>query len=568
VRPELPSRSSESFLAKQHQRRQLAIVAVATALALAPFVTKPFHIDDPLFVWSAKQIQRAAGAFYSFQVNWYGTTQSAADVIKNPPLASYYISLVAYFFGWSEVTLHLAFVIPAIACTTGVYRLARRLCSTPLLPALCLLVTPAFVVSSTNLMCDTMLLALWIWSVVFWLEGLDRQSGIKLTCAAFLIGIAGLTKYFGICLIPLLFVHGIAAKRKLGVWCIVFVLPILMFAVYESYTRHLYGHGLMLDAVRYAGRFSHRNFSAYTISGLAFTGGCILIPLFFAHLLWSNAKIIGGFAIAMLCWLLFAGTRPASLLGGLPPASLNYIIPQIALFAVVGMIVLLLPSIDAWKSRNPDSLLLLFWVGGTFVFATFLNWTVNARSVLPMAPAIAVALSRRLDQVMARRQVAPRLFWPLLPIAAVTLVVTLADFRLASANRAAAYALNAKRPSSLGSLWFQGHWGFQYYMEAVGAQPLDIEHGVVENGDLLAVPPAAPNIYSLPSEVLRLVDAVEMPAVSGVSAMGRSLGAGFYSSDWGPLPFAFGPNPPLRYELFSVTRELRFRPPSSTASGE
>ena len=38
------------------------------------------------------------------------------------------------------------------------------------------------------------------------------------------------------------------------------------------------------------------------------------------------------------------------------------------------------------------------WVIGTFLFAAFLNWTVNARSLLPLTPAVAILMTRRLEQ--------------------------------------------------------------------------------------------------------------------------------------------------------------------------
>ena len=42
-----------------------------------------------------------------------------------------------------------------------------------------------------------------------------------------------------------------------------------------------------------------------------------------------------------------------------------------------------------------------------------------------------------------------------------------------------------------------------------------------------------------------------------VAPMRRELGAGFYSSSWGPLPFALGYVPPERYLL------LRLAPPAN-----
>ena len=38
----------------------------------------------------------------------------------------------------------------------------------------------------------------------------------------------------------------------------------------------------------------------------------------------------------------------------------------------------------------------------------------------------------------------------------------------------------------------------------------------------------------------------------GVSTMQKSMGAGFHSSDNGPLPFAIGPIPAQRYDLLRL----------------
>ena len=63
-----------------------------------------------------------------------------------------------------------------------------------------------------------------------------------------------------------------------------------------------------------------------------------------------------------------------------------------------------------------------------------------------------------------------------------------------------------------GTLWFQGHWGFQYYAQEIGAKPLDVTRSVVDNGDVLVVPKSAPNIFVIPEGALRL----QMPLLSGL----------------------------------------------------
>ncbi len=150
---------------------------------LVPFLGKPFNLDDPLFVWAAKQIHNHPGDPYGFNVNWYGTVEPMWSVTQNPPLACYYIALAAGIFGWSETALHFIFLLPAVAVILGTHRLARHFCRQPMLAAIATLLAPAFLVSSTTVMCDTLMLAFWVWAVVFWIEGIGennfKKSGLR-----------------------------------------------------------------------------------------------------------------------------------------------------------------------------------------------------------------------------------------------------------------------------------------------------------------------------------------------------------------------------------------------------
>ena len=65
-------------------------------------------------------------------------------------------------------------------------------------------------------MCDVLMLAFWVWAVVFWVEGMERDDFWRLPAAGLLIALAALTKYFGACLIPLLAVYGWMKGGALG----------------------------------------------------------------------------------------------------------------------------------------------------------------------------------------------------------------------------------------------------------------------------------------------------------------------------------------------------------------
>jgi hypothetical protein len=85
------------------------------------------------------------------------------------------------------------------------------------------------------------------------------------------------------------------------------------------------------------------------------------------------------------------------------------------------------------------------------------------------------------------------------------------DFREAAvreqaAEEAAAYLENAKTPHS--TIWYAGHWGFQYYAERMGMQPLQPGRTQLQPDDWVVLPDARQNQQwvHLRPECVRLVE--------------------------------------------------------------
>src|SRR4029077_2711549 len=110
---------------------------------------------------------------YGFKLIWNTNLVRMADVTKNPPLACYYAALIGAIGGWSEVSLHLGFLLPALTLVLGTYRLAQRFTGSPFIAAAVTLLTPGVLVSASSVMCDVLMLALWVWALIFWTEGLE-----------------------------------------------------------------------------------------------------------------------------------------------------------------------------------------------------------------------------------------------------------------------------------------------------------------------------------------------------------------------------------------------------------
>jgi 4-amino-4-deoxy-L-arabinose transferase-like glycosyltransferase len=529
-----------------------------TFAALAPFLAKPFNIDDPLFIWAAHQIQAHPLNPYSFDVNWYGTAEPMWGVTENPPLASYYIALVAAVFGWSELALHLAFLLPAIAVLLGTHRLARNFCRRPLLAALVTLFTPVFLISSTTVMCDVMMLAFWVWAVALWIEGNEKNEPPKLFFAMLLVSLAALTKYFGACLIPLLAAYYFIGRRRPDWRSALLLVPLFVLCLYQLATRALYGHGLLTEAVGYAAyakSFFGVSGVAAGLTALAFTGGCLAATVFFAPLLW-RARWPG--VLAVLAILIgaafFSGGMIAKNYPWLAGAHRNAVELQIVFWAAGGLGVLALAAAELWERREAGAWLLALWVFGTFLFAAFFNWTVNGRSILPMAPAAAILLAARLDKKFPADGKNP---WPrgalicLAAGAALALLVASADFSLAVAVRESARQVCAQFGAPDRPLWFQGHWGFQFYMQQPGASAFDTKRSQIKAGENLALPL---NNTSLFPPNPAFADALATNTVAGprgLTTWSGGAGAGFYAASRGPLPFAFGHVPPEKIIIYA-----------------
>ena len=331
-------------------------LTLAVLAALGPFLAKPFNIDDPLFIWVAHQIQAHPGDPFGFNVNWYGMVAPMWIATENPPLASYYIALAAAVLGWSEMALHFAFLLPALAVVLGTYRLARRFCDWPALAALATLVAPVFLVSSTTVMCDVMMLAFWVWAVVLWVEGMERENFRQLSLAGLLIALAVLTKFFGVCLIPLLAAYSLIEKCRPGRWTACLLIPLSVPCAYQWITRALYGRALLTNAMDYAGyaRGVVGNSKIVTgLTALTFTGGCLAVVVFFMPLLWRTRALMmfAASAVLVAAAVYFEGGMLQTD-GPLAGASRAFAETQIIFWAVGGVSVLALAVTDILKRRD------------------------------------------------------------------------------------------------------------------------------------------------------------------------------------------------------------------------
>ena len=550
----------------------LWMLALGTLGLLMPFLAKPVNMDDPLFVWTAQQILRSPGDFYGFDVNWYGFVQPMHEVNKNPPGAAYLLAGAILVGGDRELVMHAVYLAPNIALVLGTYLLARRFCDHPVLAAVAACATPVVFVSATTLMCDNLMAALWCWSMLAWLWGLDRGSVLGFVVAGLLAAAAALCKYFGIGVVPLMVAYSLVRVRRPGWWLVAAALPLVALALFEWYCQERYGHGLLRGAVDYAGaKQDGESAPLRLIQALIFLGGCLITIGCAAPWCWSPRVTVPALVVAALA---FAAWTAAAVFPDpelRDAAALRWVLPLHAtLFLLVAAQVIGLVVSDLVRSwgdggghGRADSLLLSLWFAGTLLFAALGNWTITARTFVPLAAPAGILLVRRLESYrQLERASVPRGVWFAVGLgAAVAVSAARADYTFAKSAREAGVALvhNFAEPGHI--LWFQGHWGFQYYIVDSGAQALDVTRDTLLPGDILIVPLENSNLIVPPTEVAELLGDtswgfLRTPWIATQSTPWRGK---FYATLGRlALPYVFGDINPDNYLVFRMKQPYRF----------
>ena len=529
---------------------------------LIPFLNKAFHIDDTTYIYIAQHLLNHPLDYFGFNINWTGSSTPVWVFNKNPPGFSYFLAPLGALFGWREFAMHAAQLIPTITASLGIYQLAKRLSSTPLLAVVLAIATPNFIVSSSSVMVEPIMLACYVWAIVFWIKATDQNDPRYFVAAALLIGFGALSKYVALTAIPLLIAYTIARERRVSRTLFFMLIPATMLALFDLSAVYLYGQSLLGGTAGATSSETYDSTLQYIarnlLYGLSFTGASFVSVIFVAPLL-HQKKTLGLLILVFMLTLTvvtqFDGIIQQSWIQNDEGYRWGFLL-QLSLATTTGIYIFALAVNDVLRKRDESSLLLALLIFGIFVFSTFLNWTVNARSILPMLPAIAIVVARQFDS-LPRRPSPIRIAIPLLAGVLISLAVGYGDYRYAGTAREFTHQLKENPDTNFAKTWFVGHWGFQYYMENEGARAVDWSFA---RGSGVDKPEAGDTIawwtgqYKSFPDIIRIKDmeVIKIPASDWITTMNKSQGAGFYMSTLGPLPYYFGASSPDHFVVFTV----------------
>jgi 4-amino-4-deoxy-L-arabinose transferase-like glycosyltransferase len=497
---------------------EIAAIALLWAVATAFNVTKAVHIDDTAYLEIARAIRADPLHAMRGELDW---TQKLEPIytVNQPHLFFYPLALSMALFGENEVAFHLVESVFTLAALVFFYLLARQFCNGSSRCALylsALFVLGPAVLPGQNVMCDMPMLACWLgflWAL------LTPRRGDRLACpllAAALAAAACLIKYTSLVLLPLLLTDLLWRGERRRLWLL--TLPIAVLGAWSLFNYFDYGGMHILgrekvpkDAAALFGRAigyllclgAVTPFSPLLLSRLPIRSRGLLLAALTVGvaLLIQDRSTWRGEPVWSTC------LRAGFLINGL---------------VVVGSCLAILIGQLARHGFRPEDrethapALLMAWLLGSAAFVVIFAPFLAVRHVLPAIP-VALLLIGTPSAAIGWKSTTGHV---LAMVATVGLGIALAlsDWLLADVYRQEAPRLAERlRETPQTTIWYVGHWGWQWYAERAGFRRYDPGRSEVRAGDYLVIPEMVPRQDIDPGVMARLhrIDSVVIPSGRG-----------------------------------------------------
>jgi 4-amino-4-deoxy-L-arabinose transferase-like glycosyltransferase len=487
----------------------LLLAFVAVVYLLVQF-DKPVHLDDPQYVYAARHLLTEPWSPLTNEINWQKAPVPAYRDLINPPFYMYLQAGWMKLFGESIRGLHVLATLMAVLAAACLALVARRFTRYALVAAALVLLSPN-VLPIANLMVDVPVLAVGLAAVAVFVGGVDRDRPWQAILGGVLAGLAVLTKYNAIVLVPVLALYPLLRGRvpyarfmaipigMLLLWSVhnvivfgeVHVLITAAFQEYEktaiSWWRNIYSAALVPgSSFVFLGVLA---LARARLRGLKIWGplGAVLILGPTQMLWWQLPTVIPSevwtFAVNTVLLVALACAAPkGSAAEPFEPRRWPSSEELLQLFTRE-------PDSEA-ESRRRDSLFLWLWLAAVMIFQVIFAYHQAPRYHILALPPLAILVLRGFETAAPRRWQGNRaLLWGSVGLGlVVALFVAAADDTHARANRDYPAQLAHDRVAGGHEIHCIGHWGFQYYCQEQGFDIFNSVHGKVRRGDLVVVP--------------------------------------------------------------------------------
>ena len=454
-----------------------AWIAALTLTALNGL--KPAVVDDTAYLLFARHLSLHPADPYGFEIFWNSVPEPAMGVLM-PPVLPYWLGLGIAIFGEHLFLLKLwLFPFALILCRSTAWLVARFAPGQERTGLVVIAFSPAVLVLF-NFMLDVPALALGMAALRLFVDGCDRRRILSILASGLVAGFAMQTKY-SLLVLPVVFAWYALLHRRWAAAVIGVSVATAAFWAWEYWLIQKYGHSHFWVNAK-----GDRD-EALNLADAFETRLSLVIPLL---------GQFGGLMLGVSLWVAFA-FRPRFALGTALVCA-GFLIPiflesqsewhcALLTFQIFGALILCNFWCATWKMLRAaewsDSFFLLGWVLLETAGALGLSPFPAARRMLGVCFALSLLGVRAVavSGVSLRYATAGSVAFSLLVFA-----VDCWDARPEKilAERAAEIA----RPASGETVWFNGHWGFQYYCDRAGMRPVVPGQSTLRAGDWLVYP--------------------------------------------------------------------------------
>jgi hypothetical protein len=431
----------------------------------------------------------------------------------------------------------------------GLLSLARRFCHGSIFPVLFAVTSPAVMVSG-NVMRDTPALGLATLGLALFVYGTDHDRKPYLFLGATLAGLAVLTKYSAIIMLPVLCLYPFFQKKyRVMVW----VWPI--FALIGLWCMHnllMYGNVHMFFLAMQKHHMVPKPWQNKLAGGVMLFGAILyLCPLIFAAQIrtrkWVSLIMSGLVGMAAYVSIQWHHDRSADL--------------EYLFWAVTGSVVLywgLWQGISrgvGWlrgfsTGNHSDSLFLFAWLCAPVIFSVLFVPFQAVRHLLMAIGPLAMLVFRYVDVQREWDRVTKMICMAILLLqVGMGFAVHVADCDYADTYRDFVSYVKEHEHYGQEKIWYVGHWGFKFYADATGFQQVHYNGDFPEPGDLLLWPKDVHvgQVFMEDQAFLRSLELIESREIQDwlpIRTMNRN-GAKFYATIWMDTPYRLGQTDPL-----------------------
>ena len=503
------------------------------------FFNKPYNIDDWAFIRGGEVIGK--------RIFLHGETSLLDETIKclgikakmyetSHPLFPFIFTsfLINTLKTEKELTFHLVFLIFILIAGTGLYFLSESLNLNYYYFSIILISTPIFFVNSLDVMSDIMGFAFFILGMSLFFTGKKGILNLILINIAFSIAIFSV--YQSLILFFLVFLYALLFRkyRDLGVY--VLILPtivLISWLLYYTFVYHKFAFKVL---------YTHLNFRPISrgLSYFSYIGGA---SIFFPFLLIAFIKRWRDLGIYSVLWVFSIYISKNNAVG-----LINIV--MLSLFLSTGFLVLYkIIEMGIKGIINSDKMYIFFSIWGVLYLllaVIFLPFGAVRYTVYFLPPLIFFFMKESSNR--------GKVFY----IATImfTLIssvfIEIGNYQYSKVYKDVANNIFKKYTNS--NIWFTGEWGFRWYMEEKGARYLLKTDNLPQNGDIVVIPKLpCPQILS-DSLNARLygMKSYTYNSKFPIRVMNREAKAGFYSDEFGLLPYSISTVPLEHILVFRV----------------